>query len=49
MQKGPRYLEMTDGYVYRFLHLTKNDEIIGYKFVKLRQDVDPSSRLADDA
>lgn len=33
-EKGPRYLEMTDGYV---LHegLDENDEIIGYEFVNL--------------
>jgi len=32
--KGPRYLEMTDGYVLH-LGLDKNDEIIGYQFVNL--------------
>lgn len=32
--KGPRYLEMTDGYVLH-LGLDKNDEIIGYEFVNL--------------
>ena len=32
--KGPRYLEMTEGYVTR-LALDDNDEIIGYEFVNL--------------
>ncbi len=45
--KGPRYLEMTDGYVLR-LGLDANSEIIGYEFVNLgkmmnaiRSGVDP--------
>ena len=32
--KGPRYLEMAEGYVSE-LALDDNDEIIGYKFIKL--------------
>jgi hypothetical protein len=32
--KGPRYLEMAEGYVTE-VALDKNDEIIGYKFVNL--------------
>ncbi|ABZ83763.1 conserved hypothetical protein [Heliomicrobium modesticaldum Ice1] len=32
--KGPRYLEMTEGYVTR-LALDENDEIIGYEYVNL--------------
>lgn len=32
--KGPRYLEMAEGYVTR-LALDANDEIIGYQFVRL--------------
>ena len=32
--KGPRYLEMAEGYVTR-VALDKNDEVIGYQFVKL--------------
>jgi NifU-like protein involved in Fe-S cluster formation len=32
--KGPRYMEMAEGYVTR-LALDENDEIIGYEFVKL--------------
>ena len=32
LAKGPRYLEMTDGYVTK-IALNEDDEIIGYKFV----------------
>lgn len=32
--KGPRYLEMAEGYITR-IALDKNDEIIGYEFVHL--------------
>lgn len=32
--KGPRYLDIAEGYVTR-IGLDKNDEIIGYEFVKL--------------
>lgn len=51
LPKGPRYLEMTEGYVME-LALDKNDEIIGYKYVNLgkmmeaiRNDVDPKEAL----
>ena len=47
--KGPRYLEMTDGYVLH-LGLDKNNEIIGYQFVNLgkmmtsiRKGMDPKA------
>ena len=33
-EKGPRYLELTEGYITR-LALDANDEIIGYEFVHL--------------
>ena len=33
-EKGPRYLEMAEGYVLE-IGLDANDEIIGYKFVYL--------------
>lgn len=33
-EKGPRYLELTEGYITR-LALNENDEIIGYEFVNL--------------
>ena len=34
LEKGPRYLEMAEGYVSK-IALDKNNEIIGYEFVKL--------------
>lgn len=34
LSKGPRYLEMAEGYVTR-LGLDENDEIIGYEFVHM--------------
>ena len=34
LKKGPRYLQLTEGYVNR-LALDKNDEIIGYETVNL--------------
>ncbi len=50
--KGPRYLEMAEGYVLE-LALDRNDEIIGYKFVNLgrmmdaiKDGVDPAEALA---
>jgi hypothetical protein len=38
-KKGPRYLEMAEGYV-KEIALDKNDEIIGYKFVQLGRMMD---------
>ena len=50
-QKGPRYLEVAEGYVLE-LGLDKNNEIIGYKFVNLgkmmeavKKGVDPKEAL----
>ena len=37
--KGPRYLEMTEGYVTR-VALNKNNEIVGYEFVNLGKLMD---------
>ena len=37
--KGPRYLEMAEGYITR-IALDKNDEIIGYEFVHLGKMMD---------
>lgn len=37
--KGPRYLEVTEGYITE-LGLDKNDEIIGYKFVNIGRMMD---------
>ncbi len=45
--KGPRYLEMTDGYVTE-LALDENDEIIGYKFVNFGKMMD-FMKAGDDA
>ncbi len=49
--KGPRYLELSEGYILE-LGLDKNDEIIGYKFVHLgkmmeaiRKGVDPKEAM----
>ena len=39
LTKGPRYLEMTDGYVTG-LALDENDEVIGYKFINLGKMMD---------
>ena len=33
-KKGPRYLELSEGYITR-IGLDKNDEIIGYEYVNL--------------
>ncbi len=38
-EKGPRYLEMAEGYVTK-LALDQNDEIIGYQFVNLGKMMD---------
>ncbi|HIS58321.1 MAG TPA: hypothetical protein IAC16_03300 [Candidatus Limadaptatus stercoravium] len=50
-KKGPRYLEMAEGYVTK-LALDENSEIIGYEFVKLgvmmemiRKGTDPAEAL----
>ena len=45
--KGPRYLEMTDGYVTD-LALNADDEIIGYKFVNFGKMMD-FIKAGDDA
>ena len=37
--KGPRYLELTEGYVTRQA-LNKDDEIIGYEFINLGKMMD---------
>lgn len=39
LEKGARYLEMTEGYVTR-LGLDANDEIIGYEFINLGKMMD---------
>jgi len=52
-KKGPRYLEMAEGYI-KELALDADDEIIGYKFVRLgpmmeavRKGVDPATAMAE--
>lgn len=47
LAKGPRYLEMTDGYVTD-LALDENNEIIGYKFVNFGKMMD-FIKAGDDA
>ena len=37
--KGPRYLELTEGYIKQ-IALDENDEIIGYEFVNLGRMMD---------
>ena len=39
LEKGPRYLELTDGYITE-LALDENDEIIGYKYVNFGKMMD---------
>ena len=47
LKKGPRYLEMTDGYVTK-IALNEDDEIIGYKFVNFGKMMD-FIKAGDDA
>ncbi|MBQ6281948.1 MAG: hypothetical protein IJK66_00230 [Bacilli bacterium] len=51
--KGPRYLELTEGYVVE-VGLDKNNEIIGYKYVNIgkmmngiKKGIDPSKAIED--
>jgi len=44
--KGPRYLEMAEGYVSE-IALDKNDEIIGYSFVSLGKMMDSIKKGVD--
>ena len=39
LAKGPRYLELTDGYI-RYIDLDENDEIIGYEYVNFGKMMD---------
>ncbi len=45
--KGPRYLEMAEGYVTR-VALNKEDEIVGYEFISLGKMMD-FIKKGDDA
>lgn len=47
LDKGPRYLELTDGYITD-LALDENDEIIGYKYVNFGKMMD-FIKAGDDA
>ncbi len=47
LEKGPRYLELTEGYITD-LALDENDEIIGYKFVNFGKMMD-FIKAGDDA
>ena len=44
--KGPRYLEMAEGYITR-LGLNENDEIIGYEFLNLGKMTDALKKGTD--
>jgi hypothetical protein len=46
-EKGPRYLELTEGYVTR-LALNKDEEIVGYEFVSIGKMMD-FIKKGDDA
>ncbi len=45
-EKGPRYLEMAEGYILE-IGIDKNDEIIGYKFVHLGKMMDAIKKGVD--
>ena len=47
LKKGPRYLELTDGYITG-LALNEDDEIIGYKFINFGKMMD-FIKAGDDA
>ena len=47
LDKGPRYLELTDGYITE-VGLDENDEIIGYKYVNFGKMMD-FIKAGDDA
>ena len=47
VSKGPRYLELTDGYITK-LALDENDEIIGYEYVNFGKMMD-FLKAGDDA
>ena len=46
LKKGPRYLEMAEGYCTR-IALNKDDEIIGYEFVNLGKMMDAIKKGVD--
>jgi len=46
LDKGPRYLELTEGYILK-LALDKGDEITGYQFLKIGPMIDQIKKGAD--
>ena len=50
LEKGPRYLELTDGYITK-VALDENDEIIGYQYVNFGKMMDfiKAGQSADEA
>ena len=46
LQKGPRYLSTTEGYITK-LALDKNDEIIGYQYIALGKMIDEIKNGSD--
>ncbi|MEG0134331.1 MAG: hypothetical protein RR782_09450, partial [Clostridium sp.] len=44
--KGPRYLELAEGYIMK-LGLDKNDEIIGYEYVNMGKFMDAIKKGTD--
>jgi NifU-like protein involved in Fe-S cluster formation len=46
LEKGPRYLELTDGYITK-IALDENDEIIGYQYVNFGKMMDAIKAGAD--
>ena len=48
LKKGPRYLEMAEGYVTK-IALDENKEIIGYEFVRLGVMMDLIKKGTDPA
>ena len=46
LAKGPRYLEMAEGYIKR-VALDKNDEVCGYEFVHLGKFMDEIKKGTD--
>jgi hypothetical protein len=46
LEKGPRYLEMAEGYVNK-IALDENKEIIGYEFISLGKMMDAVKKGVD--
>jgi NifU-like protein involved in Fe-S cluster formation len=48
LAKGPRYLELAEGYITR-MALDKNDEVIGYEFIHLGKFTEAMKKKGADA